>query len=189
MFTEYYSMPVVEPFIKECIKQLSKQELEKLVLKAARKDKQFHDYLLVNYADKEYGEKDLFEQAKSDIALCATKSYKGFSRELRSAKYLAACNKRITEFSKVSRNKVLVLDLIMVVLEESISSSYASLGTCFTAYDYQISLLVKKAITLIEKKLHPDYRIEYVPRLNEWLTILHSASNHIDSIYAMPNSI
>jgi hypothetical protein len=49
------------------ISSISKRELEKLVLKAAARDKSFHDYLLVCYFDKEYGEQDLFQQASSPL--------------------------------------------------------------------------------------------------------------------------
>ena len=60
-------MAKVNPEIITEIEKLSKKELEKLVLKAASKDKSFHDYLLVNFADKDFWGKDLFEEAKSDI--------------------------------------------------------------------------------------------------------------------------
>ncbi len=64
------------------ISNLSKKELESLVLKAAAKDKSFHDYLLINYFDKEFGEQDLFELAKNDINILISKRYKGFAEEL-----------------------------------------------------------------------------------------------------------
>lgn len=61
---------------------LSRKELEKLVLKAASKDKHFHDYLLVNYFDKDYGEQDLFEQAKEDMEVLFKKTTKAMRRKL-----------------------------------------------------------------------------------------------------------
>jgi len=54
-------MPRISAEMKKQIQLLSKQELEKLILKAASMDKGFHDYLLINHIDKEYGEKDLYE--------------------------------------------------------------------------------------------------------------------------------
>lgn len=57
------------------ISSISKKELERLVLKAAAKDKSFHDYLLVNYFDKEFGEQDLFQQAKEDLDKLFNKNY------------------------------------------------------------------------------------------------------------------
>jgi hypothetical protein len=79
--------------IKETVTQLSREELEKLVLRVAQKYKQFHDYLLVNYADKEFGEDDLFDKAKADLEILFRKQYKGFSEELQLANMMAAYEK------------------------------------------------------------------------------------------------
>ncbi len=60
--------------------KLQRKELEKLVLKAASKDKSFHDYLLVNYFEKEDSEQHLFEQAKDELEILFRKNYKGISQ-------------------------------------------------------------------------------------------------------------
>lgn len=52
--------------MKAEIGRLSRKDLEKLVLKAASMNKQFRDYLLVNYLDEQHGEQGLFEEAKKD---------------------------------------------------------------------------------------------------------------------------
>lgn len=104
-------MAKINPIIKERISTISKLDLEKLVMKAASMNQQFHDYLMVNFIDKEYGEQDLFEAAKSDINFIFHKRFPGFSEELITANRLAACNKRIVLFSKVCKNKSLELDL------------------------------------------------------------------------------
>jgi len=182
-------MPKITPEIKLQIQSLSKHELEKLVLIAAGKDKNFHDYLLINYIDKEYGEKDLFEKVKADLDILFCKSYKGFSEELQLANMISACVKRINLFSKVCKKKNLEVDLLMYVLEIPFSLTTNMFGTCFTKYDYKVGLLVKRVITLIEKKLHPDYKIEYQEKVNQYLTILHRTSKHIDFIYNMPKYI
>lgn len=182
-------MAKVNPLIKDKIETLEKSELQKLVLKASAINKQFHDYLLINYIDKEYGEQDLFEKAKSDLNILYRKNYKGFSEELQMANMFAACNKRINEFSKVCRNKALEMDLILDVLEIPFANSTNSFTTCFTKYNYQVFLLVKKAITILKTKLHEDYNIQYAPRLNEYLTILHRTSSHLDYIQTLPNFI
>lgn len=110
-------MSRVDPAVKEAISQLSKKELEKLVLKAAQKNKEFYDFLLVNYIDKEDGCQALFEDAKGDLESLFRKSYRGFSEELRIANMLSACNKRISSFEKVCKDKHYVLQLAMYVLE------------------------------------------------------------------------
>lgn len=182
-------MPKIDPYVKEEIALLPKNELVKLVIKAASKNKEFHDYLLVNYIDKTQGEKDLFEQAKRDIEILFHKSYRGFSQELQLANMLAACNKRINEFAKISKDKTLEMELILQVLEIPFSSFKECFGTCFTRYDQQVYLLVKKAMTLLNKKLHEDYHIQYAPKINEYISSLHHTSDHLDYIYALPGKI
>ncbi len=117
------------------------------------------------------------------------KNYKGFSEELKIANMLIACNKRIKEFSKVCKNKSLEMDLIMIVLEIPFSLSTKSFSTCFTKFNYQVYLLIKKAVTLLKTKLHEDYRIQYAPKLNEYLSILHKSSAHLGFIKTLPESV
>jgi hypothetical protein len=175
--------------IKETVTQLSREELEKLVLRVAQKYKQFHDYLLVNYADKEFGEDDLFDKAKADLEILFRKQYKGFSEELQLANMMAACMKRISEFGNVCRKKELELRLIMIVLDIPFSLSANKFSTCFTAYNYKVYLLLRKAIAILQKKIHADYRVEYEPKLNEYLSIMHRTSRHLDYIYNLPEKI
>jgi hypothetical protein len=182
-------MPKITTQFKEAVADISKQDLEKLILKAASKNKEFHNFVTVNYVDKEFGEKDLFEQAVIEIDKLTYKSYKGFSEELRMANMLAACNKRIDEFAKVCKDKSLVLDLIMIVLKEPFSLSTNMFMTCFTNYNYRVYLLLKKAITIVENKLHEDFKIQYAPILNEYLQIFHRTSSHLDYVYGMQKEI
>ena len=174
--------------IKEKIKTLSRQDLEKLVLKAASGDKGFHDYLLVNYFDKESGEKDLYHYAINDLNLLFRKRYRGFSETLQTANMLAACTKRINEFAKVCKNKNLEADLIMCVLEIPFADTN-EFGTCFTVFDHKVAMLVKRLITLVTKKMHEDYIIDYKEKINYYLKVLHRTSNHNDFVYSMPASI
>ncbi len=160
-----------------------------MVIKAASKNKEFHDYLLVNYVDKTFAEKDLFEQTKSDIQILFRKGYRGYAEEEQLANMLAACNKRINEFAKIAKDKSLEMDLIMMVLEIPFSLSSAYFITCFTRFNYQVYLLLKKAMILVTKKLHEDYRIQYVPKINEYLDFMHTHSNHLDYVYGLPKSI
>lgn len=113
-------MPEISNTSSSQIANLSKKELEKLVTKAAVKDKSFDDYLLVNYFEKEYGEQDLFETTKADLDNLFLKRYKGYSQEQQTAGLLAACSKRIAEFSKVCKNKNPEVDLNYVYSPNSI---------------------------------------------------------------------
>ena len=179
-------MPRLNQEFKQIISSLEKKELEKLVLKAASTNKAFHDYVLVNFVDSELGEQDLFDQVKQDLVQLTLKRHKGYAPELKFANYLQACNKRITEFSKVNKTKILELELIMTVLNSAFNASGCSFGTCFTKFNHQVFLLVKKAITIIEKKIHEDLRMEYVPQINAYLKRLHDSSDYLDYINDLP---
>lgn len=174
---------------KEAIASISRKELEKLVCKAAAKDKDFYNFIFVNIVDKEFGEKDLFDKAIKDIDYLMIKNYSAYAEELRLAKKLAACSKRIDEFGKVCKDKSLVLDLIMKVLELPFSLSANMFTTCFTNYNYRVYLLLKKAISILESKLHEDYLIQYAPKLNEYLEIFHRTSSHLDYVFVLQKKL
>lgn len=182
-------MPRLDPQTKEQIKELSAKDLQQIVLKLAAKDKSAHDFIRVNYLDKETGEQDLFEEAKADLDLLFRKGYKGFSEQLQLANMLSACIKRINDFTKVSNNKLLEADLLVYVLKVPFSLSTNLFGTCFTKYDFKVGQTVQRLVTLVTKKLHEDYRVEYQEQINGYLKILHRTSNHIDTIYNLPDSI
>lgn len=182
-------MAKVASIISTQIGTLPKKDLEKLVLKAAAKDQSFHDYLLVNYFDKEYGEQDLYDQTREDLDKLFQKTYKGYSEELKVAEMLAACSKRISAFAKVCKNKQLEADLIMYVLAIPFSLSSNNFLTCFTVYNYKVVLLVKRVIGLVQTRMHEDYKIQYQATINEYLTVLHRTSSHLDYVNALPAEI
>ena len=182
-------MAKVADIILSQISNLSKKDLEKLLLKAAASDKGFHDYLLINYFDKDYGEQDLFVKAKEDLEILFRKNYKGFSEELRLAEMLKACSKRINAFSKLCKNREFEADLIMHVLEIPFSLPVNMFETCFTAFNYKVVLLLKRVMNLYGKKMHEDYQIQYRSKINSYLNILHSSCSYLDYVFALPKSV
>ena len=111
-------MPRLDKETKEQIKKLNHSDLQDIVLKLASKDKSVYDYILANYLDKEYGEKDLFEATKVDLEIIFQKKHKGYSEQLKVANMLGACIKRINEFTKISKNKVYEADLLFHLQED-----------------------------------------------------------------------
>ncbi len=182
-------MPRLSKEIKEQIKSLSEKDLQQIVLKLAAKEKTAYEFLLINYLDKESGENDLFEKTKNDLDNLICKGYNGFSEQLQLANMLTACIKRINEFTKISKNKVLEAELLLHVLNVPFSRSSNLLGTCFTKYDTKVAMIVKRLITVVTKNLHEDYKIEYEATINDSLNILHQTSSHIDTVYNLPDSI
>ncbi|MDD3567278.1 MAG: hypothetical protein PHT92_02655 [Bacteroidales bacterium] len=173
--------------IKALVNAYSKSELAEMVIAMASR-KEYYDYLSVHFFDKQEGELELYQKAIEDIDKLWIKRYKGFSEELRMANMIGACNKRVSEFAKISKNKKLEADLLMYILDDVFRLYSRSLGTCFTSFDSKVALTVRRVLTLI-KKLHPDYHIEYEEKINSYLDVLHRRSDHLDSVFNMPKSI
>src|ERR1035437_5673282 len=165
-------MPLNKILLKEQLAQLSKKELAEMVLKLAGK-RYNYEYLLVNFLDKDGGEQTLFEETKEDIDKLCQKEYKGRTIQHQLVKKLNACTKRISEFTVETKSKKLQADLIFYVLENQFAHPSKVFGARFSGYDYKVGLLLKKLITLVTKKLHPDYQIDYQDTINEFLTKLH----------------
>jgi len=72
------------------------------------------------------------------------------------------------------------------VLEKQFSQPVKVFGARFSGYDYKVGLLLKKLISLVTKKLHPDYLIDYQDKINEFLVRIHTTSDRINTIYDLP---
>lgn len=182
-------MAKVDQFFKDEVANFSKKDLEKLVIKAASQNKSFHDYILLNYISSVNGEEILYEEAKKDIQEILNKGHKGLVPQLILAAILTNCNKRIVEFSKICKNKELELELILFLLEIPFQENKNFFGTIFYQFNQQVNNLVKKSITIITTKIHPDKKLDYLPKVNLFLKKLHEYSNHLDHVYALPNEI
>ncbi|MCW3804931.1 hypothetical protein [Plebeiibacterium marinum] len=182
-------MPRLDKETKERIRKLDYKELQDIVIKIASKEKSVYDFILVNYLDKKIGEKELYEATKVDLEILLQKRYKGFSEQLRNANMLAACIKRINEFTKISKNKLYEADLLLYILSIPFSLNANMFGTCFTQYDTKVAIIVKRLVNVVTKKLHEDYKIEYEETINDYLKKLHQMSNHIDTVYNLPETI
>lgn len=181
-------MPRDKAILKEQLAQLSKKELTEMVLKLSAK-RYNYEFLLVNFLDTDGGEQTLFEEAKEDIDRLYQKEYKGRTTQHQLAKKLNACTKRITEFTIETKSKKLEADLVLYVLELQFANPARVFGAKFSGYDYKVGLLLKKLISLVTKKLHPDYLVDYQDKINEFLNKLHKTSDRINTIYQLPQSI
>jgi len=171
--------------LKEQVSELSKKELVDIVMKLAGK-RYNYEFLLVNFIDKEGGEQTLFEEAKEDIDKLCQKEYKGRSVQNQLVKKLNACTKRISEFTIETKSKKLYADLVLYVLDMQFSNPAKVFGARFSGYDYKVGLLLKRLISLVTKKLHPDYLMDYQDKINEYLIKLHHTSNRINTIKELP---
>ncbi|MDY0077001.1 MAG: hypothetical protein RBR87_06960 [Bacteroidales bacterium] len=182
-------MPRLDKETKERIKELELKDLQEIVSKLVSKEQSVYEYIFANYLDKEFGEKELFEKTKADLEIIFDKRYRGYAEELQQANMLAACIKRLNEFTKISKNKTFEADLILYILKVPFSPNSNLFGTCFTQYDSKVAILVKRLITVVTKKLHEDYRIDYEATINNYLKRLHQTSRHVNMVYNMPKTL
>ncbi len=182
-------MPRLSKEIKEGIKNLPKHELTEIVLKAASKEKYVLDYIRINYLDKENAEKELFNETKNDLEKLHAKGYKGWTDEVVTTNMLKACIKRINEFTKTSKNKIFEVELLLYILDIAFEQSYADFGTDANGFDFKVGQILKRTLTIVTKKIHEDYLLDYQEILNSYLSRLHSTSDHIEIIYNMPEEI
>jgi hypothetical protein len=175
--------------IKEKIASLSKEELVKIVLKSVSKDKLFMDYIQLTYFKNDINENDIFEEYKQKINKLIYKRYKGYAGEEKAAHFMTACNKELANFEKLSKNYELIVALILLVLEKASSDFDAGFGTCFTAFDYKFTLLLKKVIRIINTKMHEDMKIEYSQEINNYLKEIKENSAYLDYVYELPKEI
>lgn len=183
-----FFMSKVKALLKEQVNELSKKELVDIVLKLAGKRFNY-EFLLVNFLDKEGGELALFEEAIIDIDRLSQKEFKGRTIQHQMVKRLNACTKRITEFTIETKSKKMETDLVLYVLELQFENQVKIFGARFSGYDYKVGLLLKRFITLITKRLHPDYLADYLDKANEFLNKLHHTSNRINTIKDLPQMI
>jgi len=182
-------MPKLDKATKEQIKNLEHKKLQEIVLKLAAKEKTAYDFIFANYLAKESGEEELFEETKEDLDLIFGKDYKGYAEQVRLAKMLNACVKRVNEFTKVSKNKVYEADLLLYIVEVAIPFDEELFGTCFTQFDTKVAVIVKRLINVVTKKLGEDYKVDYEKPINHYLDILHRRAWHNDTVHKLPKAI
>jgi len=181
-------MPLNKTLLKEQLAELSKKDLADMVLKLAAK-RYNYEFLLVNFLDKDGGEQTLFEEAKEAIDTLVQKEFKGRTIQHQMVKRLNACTKRIAEFTVETKSKKLEADLILHVLEIQFKQSGKAFGARVSGYDYKVGLLLKKLISIVTKKLHPDYLIDYQDKINIFLEKLHQTSDRVNTIRELPQEI
>ncbi len=181
-------MPINKVLLKEQLQFFPKAELVEMLLKLSKKGHNY-DFLLINYLDTESGEQQLFDETIEKLITISEKEFKGRTLQHQRVKMLSASIKCINEFMIEAKNKKLEADLILWVLQREFEQPSKMFGAKFSGYDFKIGLLVKRLIGLVQRKLHPDYFIDYQDQLNVFLAKLHKTSNRINTIKELPQTI
>jgi hypothetical protein len=62
-------------------------------------------------------------------------------------------------------------------------------GTCWTVFDFRVAQDVSKLITIVTKKIHEDYRMDFEDKINGYIKRLKAVASHLDVIYNLPDKI
>ena len=182
-------MPGLSKDFKQAIEEIPVRDLQKLVMQAATKNREFFDMINIQYVSGKQAEKEIFQEMK-DNALSEL-YFVGDRGVLQKnlARAITKAVKHINYYVKVTANKVGEAELLLSLLNEIFKNYSNELGTCWTVYDSKLAVTTNRFYNLVAKKLHEDYLIEYEEPLKDFLKTLHSKSNHLDFVNDMPNTI
>lgn len=182
-------MPRLSKEFKQAIKEISVEELQKLVIQFTSKNKELYDYVNLHYVERADAEEQLFEGTMEKITdEILFLGERGIVQK-NLAKAITKSVGYINHFVKVTKNKNKKADLLRNLLDNVFENYTDELGTCWTVFDSKLAFTTNRFYNLVTKKLHEDYRIEYRDNLNLYLESLHAKSNHLDYIYNMPKSM
>lgn len=181
-------MPKITTEFKKQVSTLSRQDLEKVILKFAGRDKFLWGYLKVHYLNPEFGAQELFEETQEGLLLLFEKPFRGKTEAIRRARAITACLKYIDEFSKIVKQPHLDAQLIIQVLDHEFSLP-SKLGSRYQTYDNRVARTVKKLIELIRNKVHEDYHIEYADTIEHYLDQLHNQIPYNSVVAILPRKM
>ena len=182
-------MPVLSKEFKQGVQNIPTPELQKLVLKIARSNKEVYDLINLEHLQKEEAAKELFEKTKAKIQshLFNMSSRGPIQKSI--ATSIGKAVKEINYYVKVTGNKYKEAELLNILLSEVFEDFSDELSTCWTVFDSKLGVTTKRLLNLVTKKLHEDYLLDFKDDLNKYLKILHRHSNHIDLIFNLPDKI
>ena len=182
-------MPRLTKEFKRAIQEIPLDELQKLVMQFASKNREIFDFVNLQYVNGNDAEDELFEDTMEKITdEILFPGERGIVQK-NLTKAIAKSVEYINHFAKVTKNEKREAELLLCLLKGVFGNYSNELSTCWTAFDSKLAITTNRLFNLVTKKLHEDYRIEFAQPLNRFLEILHAKSNHLDYVYNMPKSV
>jgi len=153
------------------------------VLDLARKNKENYDYIELKYLSNSESEQELLEQTKEKVYSEMSSVRYGRVVQKSIAAAMTRAVRHINYFEKVTKNNVLVAELLLFLLEDVFDDFTDELGTCWTVFDSKLAVTTNRLYYLVTKKLHPDFLVEYREPMNRLLSRLKQSCNHLDYVY------
>jgi hypothetical protein len=171
---------------KEAIHALQKDDLEKIILRFSKKDKEMYESLCFEYVKNETAI-NLFEDSKEQIEI-HFRNLRNSVIQKQLANAISKSVKTINNFRSITKEIKLEADLLLYLLKIVFDNFQDELGTCWTVFDSKLAITTNRLMNLIKKDLHEDYWIEYREEMNNFIKILKRKSRHIDFVYNMPDN-
>jgi hypothetical protein len=175
---------VSEDLIKE-LKNLSNDELVKIIVRFSRKNTEMNKTLEFELVDSENTEElltDLKGLINSELGFIDGRIIqKGL------ANAIGNCIVEINDFKKVTKSKYHETLAVEETLNIIFSKYIKDFGTCFTIFDSKVASLAKRYFNLV-LSLHEDYHIEFKDNFERILKIVKKECRHFTSIYHLADS-
>lgn len=177
-------MPVPTADFKKAIKQLSEKEKEDVILKAVRRDAELYELLTYELLPEVSLEQVVAETSERIYTLMFQPSGRIFSKAI--TRSLRKAIKEIARFKRITKDAKGEIDLHMYLLRLIFENFSGQFESTYKTFFVATARLVVRTIQLIQKKLHPDYHLEYKAELDDFLAQLHSRSKSRSLTFALP---
>jgi hypothetical protein len=175
--------------IKPYIESLNLKEKDKLIVQLLRKNQEEMSRIYYQKVASSGELDEYFDDTKEEILVCLDVNYSYGILQKNLAKGIAKANKTIKKYALVDKRPEKEAELLMFILDLLFEEYSNEFGTRWTAFDYRTGQTLSKLITLVSKKIHPDYRIEFEDRINNYLLEIKKLSSYNDFIYNLPDKL
>lgn len=172
------------------LENLTEKQNGKLLYQLLKKDKVMIEKLYFKHISTPEVINSRYEEFKKKVIEVLFSNYRTYAEEQAPAKAINEAKKVIKSFTIIDKRPEKEAALHMIILETIFENSYqAQFGTCWTKYDWVVSQTLKRLITLVTKKLHEDYLLDYKPKLDQYLKRIKSVPDFNDFVYVLPDKL
>jgi hypothetical protein len=175
--------------VKPYLDSLNEKEKDKLIARLLTKNQAELEAIYFQKVASKNDLEDLFADVKAEIedAMNVYINYGVIQKNL--AKGIQKATQAINRYKAIDRRPEKEGELIMYMLEIIFTDFGNEFGTCWTVFDFRVAQAVSKLITIVTKKIHEDYRMDFEDNINRYIKRLKSVASHNDVIYNLPDKI
>ncbi|MEQ8415447.1 MAG: hypothetical protein RIB71_13310 [Imperialibacter sp.] len=175
--------------VKPYLDSLNEKEKDKLIARLLAKNRAELDAIYFQKVASKDDLEDLFADVKAEIegAMNVYINYGTLQKNL--AKGIQKATQAINRYKAIDRRPEKEGELIMHMLEIIFTEFGNEFGTCWTVFDFRVAQAVSKVVTIVTKKIHADYRMDFEDKINGYIQRLKAVASHNDVIYNLPDKI